>query len=196
VKGIPKLNRIRAVALKLLEKEGSNDVSMRRVAVESGVTAMAIYHYFPSREALLDDITQSVFAEFGEQLASKSASGTIEQRFRKNLDAFLDFALFRPRVYDYIISQPRAGARRYPRDFQDGKSPTFNVLMELCAEGVRTGHFRKGEVWEIALTLAAETQGLITLHRGGRFAMSELEFRKLCHRSSERILHGLKKPAR
>jgi AcrR family transcriptional regulator len=196
VKGIPKLDRIRATALKLLEKDGAESVSMRRVAAESGVTAMAIYHYFPSREALLGDITQTVFADFAKQLASKSAGGSLEQRFRKNLDAFLDFALSRPRVYDYIISQPRAGARRYPKDFQEGKSPTFNVLAELCAEGVRTGQFRKGEVWEIALTLAAETQGLITLYRGGRFAMSENEFRKLCHRSSEKVLHGLKKSSR
>jgi AcrR family transcriptional regulator len=195
VNALPKLERIRATALKLLEKEGPEGVSMRRVAADSGITAMAIYHYFPSREALLDDITQAVFVEFGKQLASKSAGGTLNRRFRTNLDAFLDFALSRPRVYDYIISQPRAGARRYPKDFEQGKSPTFTVLAELCAEGVRTGHLRKGEVWEIALTLAAETQGLLTLYRGGRFAISENEFRKLCHRSSERVLHGLKKTA-
>lgn len=191
-----KLNRIRTSALRLLEKEGPEAVSMRRVAAESGVTAMAIYHYFPSREALLEDVTRTTFEEFGRELAARTIGDTLEQRLRENLDAFLDFALGHPRVFDYIISQARPGARRYPRDFQEGKSPTFNVLADLCAEGLRTGKFRKAEVWEIALTLAAETQGLITLYRGGRFAMSEKEFRKLCHRSSERVLRGLKKSPR
>lgn len=190
------MDRIRASALKLLEKEGPDGVSMRRVATDSGITAMAIYHYFPSREALLQDITQAVFTEFGKELAARSTGGTLEQQLKKNLDAFLDFALSRPRVFDFIISQPRAGARQYPKDFREGKSPTFNVLAELCSKGVRNGQFHKGEIWELALTLAAVTQGLITLYRGGRFDMSEKEFRKLCHRSSERVLRGLKKPAR
>jgi AcrR family transcriptional regulator len=196
VKQPPKLDRIRASALKLLEKEGTAGISMRRVAADSGVTAMAIYHYFPSRMALLEDITQTVFTAFAKDLAARSTGGTLEQQLKKNLDAFLDFALSRPRVFDYIISQPRAGARQYPKDFREGKSPTFNVLAELCSKGVRNGQFHRGEIWELALTLAAVTQGLITLYRGGRFAMSEKEFRKLCHRSSERVLRGLKKPAR
>jgi len=190
----PKLGRIRASAMKLLEKRGPAGVSMRRVAAKSGVTAMAIYHYFPSRKALLEDIANEEFLNFGVHLAALGNEGTLEQRFQKRLDAFVDFALTRPRVFDYIFTEPRAGARRFPEDFEERKSATFNSLADLCAEAVRCGYFRPGDIWEIALTMAAHTQGMISLYRGGRFAVSEKEFRKLCHRSSERVLRGLRKP--
>jgi AcrR family transcriptional regulator len=190
----PKLSRIRAAAMKLLEKQGPAGVSMRRVAAESGVTAMAIYHYFPSRKALLEDITNEEFRNFAAQLAGLGNEGTLEQRFQRRLDAFVDFALTRPRVFDYIFTESRTGARRFPDDFEERKSPTFNPLADLCAEAVRSGYFHQGNIWEIALTMAAHIQGMIALYRGGRFAVSENEFRKLCHRSSERVLRGLRKP--
>lgn len=169
---------------------------MRRVAVDSGVTAMAIYHYFPSRKALLEDITNEEFRKFGAHLSELEDAGTIDQRFGRRLDAFVDFALARPRVFDYIFTEQRRGARRFPKDFEDRKSPTFNSVADLCSEAVNSGYFRRDNVWEMALTIAAHTQGLIALYRGGRFAMSEKEFRKLCHRSSERVLRGLKKSSR
>ena len=40
-------DRIANVALAILEKEGPEAVSMRRVAEAVGITAMAIYHHFP-----------------------------------------------------------------------------------------------------------------------------------------------------
>lgn len=191
-----KAKAIAAAALKLLEHEGPGAVSMRRVARAAGVTAMAIYHHFPSRQALLDAITT---AEFARQAGSaeialrKAGAATLQHRLQILLNQTLDFALERPRVYDYVFSQPREGARRFPDDFQDGKSPTFNTLVGLVEEGLRIGYFRRGDVWEIALTIGAQTQGLITLYRGGRFKLSQHEFRRLCHRSTMRVLDGLKK---
>ena len=70
------------------------------------------------------------------------------------------------------------------------------MLADLLAEGMRTGLFRKCDVWETTMMIAAHTQGLITLWRGGRFALSEQEFRALCLRSSRRLIDGLKKSKR
>jgi AcrR family transcriptional regulator len=191
---VNRLTAIRAATLRILEKEGPEAVSMRRVARAASITPMAIYHYFPSRKALLDSVTHQEFAEFGAALAGQQATGSLEERLERNLDRFLDFALKRPRVFDYVFSQPRPGARRFPRDFAAGESPTFSVLAAMVAEGIRSGYFREGDPMEIALTLAAHTQGLVTLYRGARFSMSEKEFRALCKRSGKRVLDGLKRP--
>ena len=43
--------RIADAALVILEREGAQAVSMRRVAHEVGVTLMAIYHHYANREA-------------------------------------------------------------------------------------------------------------------------------------------------
>jgi len=184
---------IAASALKLLETEGPEAVTMRRVARASGVTAMAIYHHFPSRRALLDSITNAEFAQHTLVLSATDTTGPLEKRFEHVLATFLDFALSRPRVFDYVFSQPREGARRYPHDFRERKSPTFNALVDLVEEAIRTGVFRKGDSWEIALAIAAQTQGMITLYRGGRFQLSDSNFRKLCARTTKRLFDGLKK---
>src|SRR5580765_3295443 len=153
-----KAEAIAAAALRLLERAGPEAVSMRRVAKACGVTAMAIYHHYPSRKALLDAITTAEFtrqAKLAEMALGKAALSTFQHRLQILLNLTLDFALERPRVYDYVFSQPREGARRFPDDFQDGKSPTFNALVGLVEEGLRNGYFRRGDVWEIALTLGA-----------------------------------------
>jgi AcrR family transcriptional regulator len=191
-----KLKSITAAALGLLERHGPDAVTMRRVARASGVTAMAIYHHFPSRKALLDSVTSEEFLKHAALLEVEPKTGSVEKRFEIVLDRFLDFALSRPRVFDYVFSQSREGARRFPRDFEKRTSPTFNLLADLVAEAIRSGVFRKGDVWEIALAIAAETQGMITLYRGGRFDLSEEDFRALCKRSAKRLFDGLKKPKR
>ena len=45
--------RIYHCALRILEAEGPQAVSMRRVAKEVGITAMAIYHHFPEGKTQL-----------------------------------------------------------------------------------------------------------------------------------------------
>jgi AcrR family transcriptional regulator len=191
-----KSKSIASAALRILERDGPDAVTMRRVAKAAGVTAMAIYHHFPSRKALLDAITSEEFARQASLLAAQPANGSIEKQFEFVLDRLLDFALSRPQVFDYVFSQPREGARRFPEDFVEGKSPTFNVLADLVAKAIRKGVFRKGNIWEIALAIGAQTQGMITLYRGGRFGLSEKEFRKLCKRTAKRQFDGLKKQNR
>jgi AcrR family transcriptional regulator len=189
---------IRAAALRILEDEGPRAVSLRRVAASVGITPMAIYHHFPSREALLHDVCNAEFNRHAALLLAhqQETGGSIEVRLRRNLEAFLDFALRRPHVYDFVFSQPRPGARRYPEDFKARRSPTANVLADLVAEAMRTGLFRKGDVWETTLMMSAQTQGLITLWRGERFSLSETKFRALCLRVARRLVDGFKSSRR
>ena len=51
-------------ALKLLETASAEDFTMTRIAQALGTTTMALYRYFPSREALLETLADNVFAQF------------------------------------------------------------------------------------------------------------------------------------
>ena len=57
---------------------------------------------------------------------------------------------------------------------------------------MREGLLRKDDVWEVALELWALVHGYLTLYRGGRFNLSETEFRALVRRALRRLIHGLK----
>ena len=48
----PTVERIAAAAARLLDEEGAEAVTMRRVADGVGITAMAIYRHFPDRAGL------------------------------------------------------------------------------------------------------------------------------------------------
>ncbi|ARF56869.1 TetR/AcrR family transcriptional regulator C-terminal domain-containing protein [Streptomyces gilvosporeus] len=50
-------------ALQLVDREGLRGLSMRRLGGALGVEAMTLYHYVPSKEALLDGLVERVFAE-------------------------------------------------------------------------------------------------------------------------------------
>jgi AcrR family transcriptional regulator len=43
-------------ALALVDREGLGALSMRRIGVALGVEAMALYHHFPNKEALLEGL--------------------------------------------------------------------------------------------------------------------------------------------
>lgn len=50
-------------SLALIDEEGLDAFSTRRLGARIGVRAMSLYHYFPSREALLDAVVDRMIAE-------------------------------------------------------------------------------------------------------------------------------------
>ncbi len=184
--------RIAECALRILEAEGPDAVSMRRIAAEVGITPMAIYHHYANRETLLRTVVDTEFEQLLEFIRRLPRRRSFEAQMVHITDAYLDYAFGRPRIFDYIFSNPRPDARRFPEDFRSRRSPTLNSIAEIVAHWMKKGKLRKGDVWEIALGLWAHSHGYLMLYRGGRFNLSEENFRKLVRRSLRRLLHGLK----
>ena len=184
--------RISRAALAILEAEGPDAVSMRRVADAVGITPMAIYHHFPNREALLNTITNQEFATFLSYIQKRPMRGSREAQLISAMEAYIDYAFDRPRIFDYVFSEPRPGARRYPDDFRARRSPTLNPIADAVRDAMRAGMLRNDDVWEVALQLWAVTHGYVALYRAGRFNLPEKEFRALVRRALRRLIHGLK----
>jgi AcrR family transcriptional regulator len=185
-------DRIAEEALRILEREGEDAVSMRRVAQAVGITPMAIYHHFPNREALLNFVVDREFDKFLGYMQARPLRGSVESRLLGSMDSYISYAFDRPRIFDYVFSQPRPTARRYPDDFRARRSPTLNPIADLVAQAMESGYLKRDDVWEIALELWAHAHGYVTLYRGGRFHLPEAEFRSLVRRSLRRLIHGLK----
>ncbi len=184
--------RIAATTLKILEAEGPNAVSMRRVAREVGVTAMAIYYYCPDRASLLRTVVDEEFGQLADIFRTMPRRRSFEEQMVHITDAYIDYALARPRIFDYVFSDPRPGARRFPRDFRSRKSPTLTPIADEAAFWMKKGKLKKDDIWEIAMEWWAHTHGYLMLRRAGRFQLSDAEFRRLVHRSLRRLLHGLR----
>ncbi|WP_035349427.1 TetR/AcrR family transcriptional regulator [Edaphobacter aggregans] len=183
--------KIASAARRLLDREGADAITMRRVAEAVGITAMAVYRHYPNRAGLLNGLADEGFAELTLRLEGLRPSGDVKRRLERVMDVFLDHALERPRMFELMFLKPREGARRFPEDFRAGRSPTANPSAAILREGMEEGVLREDDVWEIVFEMGALLQGLIMLYLGGRMSMSEKEFRKFCRRSFERYMHGI-----
>ncbi len=178
-------------ALRILEAEGPQAVSMRRVAKEVGITAMAIYHHFPSREALLNAVVDSEFEQLVKFIGQLNEEQSFEAAMIHIMDGYIDYALAHPRIFDYVFSMPRPGARQFPDDFRARRSPTLNITADIVSSWMKLGKLKRDDQWEIAMEIWAHIHGYLTLWRAGRFHLPEDEFRKLVHRSFRRLVYGL-----
>ncbi len=185
-------HKIARAARRLLDKEGAEGVTMRRVASAVGITPMALYRHYPNRDGLLNALADSGFVELSEKLGSVRLTGGIEEQLLKILDVFLDHAFEKPRLFALMFLTKREGARQYPEDFRARRSPTANVSADVIARAMETGYFRKDDVWEIVFETGALMQGLVMLYLGGRMAMPPESFRAFCHRSFGRYLNGIR----
>ena len=187
----PTAGRILVAAGRLLARDGAEAVTMRRVADAVGITPMAIYRHYPDRAALLNALADRGFADLAAELTRKRRSTGLEARLFQMLDAYLVFAFAHPRLFELMFLKPRAGARRFPRDFKAGRSPTANPFAALLQQGMDSGRLRRDDVWEITFEIGAMLEGLIMLYLGGRIDISAVRFRALTKRSFRRYLRGI-----
>lgn len=185
-------SRIAAAARRLLDKEGTDAVTMRRIAKAIAVTPMAIYRHYPDRANLLNALADEGFRELAARLAAKTFSGSIENRLTKMVEVYLEHALQKPRLFELMFLKPREGARSYPRDFKAGRSPTANLMVEVVQRGMDTGYFRNDDAWEIVFEMGALSHGLIILYLGGRMSVTPANFRALYRRSFSRYIRGIR----
>lgn len=71
--------RISGAALRLIDQDGVEALSMRRLAGELGVNPKSMYHYYPNKEALLQAVYLSILGEL--ELPDETA-GDWETRLR------------------------------------------------------------------------------------------------------------------
>ncbi len=183
---------ILTASLELFDCHGADAVTMRRVAKMVGVTPMAIYRHFPNRAALLKKVSDDSFNAMAHAWSDRIKGLSVVEQLLALLEPYLDYALAHPHLFDHAFSLHRDDARRYPRDFLAGLSPTFNIGVETISEGMRSGVLKQGDANAVCMTVIAHQHGLITLYRAGRFSFDEVQFRAFYLESLGRLLDGIK----
>lgn len=181
--------KILAAARKAFDRKGLEGLSLREVAAKVGVTPMAIYRHFASKEALIDALVLDALDEWSARVQALPAVAGLA-KIEQMGEAFLDFALREPRRFEAAFLLPSRKARRYPDDFAAGRSPAGNIQLSVLEEGIRQGAIAAAPPVEIVLINSALSQGLVTLYRAGRIAGGEEEFRALYRRAMRRVFRS------
>jgi AcrR family transcriptional regulator len=80
-----------AAAVRSFAARGVARTSMRRVARDVGITDATLYHYFPSKDALLEAAFRSATFQTDDlEAALESTEGALRERLRAVARAFLD----------------------------------------------------------------------------------------------------------
>ncbi|MFD1047515.1 TetR/AcrR family transcriptional regulator, partial [Kibdelosporangium lantanae] len=71
----PTLNRdvIVATALAIIDADGLESLSMRKLGAQLGVDPMAVYYHLPNKAALFDGVVEAILSELGQDLISLAA---------------------------------------------------------------------------------------------------------------------------
>lgn len=95
-----------ARALELVDRDGLDALSMRKLADALGVDPMSIYHHVPNKDALLRSVVEAVF----EEMPQSSAVGDWTERVRSWAEAYRAVAAAHPNLVLRIVSDPAAVA--------------------------------------------------------------------------------------
>lgn len=182
--------QILASALEVLREHGLEGVTMRAVADRAGVTAPALYWHFADKEALIREVGREVSRTLRDRMLEAGSAPTAEARLRRTLEVFRTFAVSYPSYFHMLFVRPPTTRRGEIRD--GGASPMiFQLVVDRVAECMRDGSLAKDDAQSVAMSLAALAQGLVILHRRGRFA-SDAAFADFFDLSVDRMIGGLR----
>ena len=156
-----------AVARELLESEGPDGLSMRRIAGRLGITAGALYKHVPDKRALENELIASGLREQGDLLTAAIAEA--DDPLLALAMEYRAFALAHPHLYrlmtdrdldrgDAVVAEAEAHATTSLRAAL-GRDRTLNAAVWAFAHGVAilelNGRFSPGidvdEVWRRGL---------------------------------------------
>lgn len=115
-------------AFAVADRDGLEALSMRRVAAELGVEAMTLYHYLPSKAAMLDGIVERLFS-----LSSASFDANIpwQQSLTRYAFELRSLLLAHPQVAPLALTRPAATPETL--------ALVENALERLVGEGFELG---------------------------------------------------------
>ncbi|MBX3203250.1 MAG: TetR/AcrR family transcriptional regulator C-terminal domain-containing protein [Labilithrix sp.] len=124
--------RIRDEALRLIEAEGLEAFSTRKLGRALGVEAMAIYWYYPSKDALLDAVVETLVAKLGGAAADDAAPRADVESPADFIDALRTLAhAYRGLAHAYPNAFPLLASRRFATE---GTYRFLNDLFTLAEQ--------------------------------------------------------------
>lgn len=149
-----RVQQITAAARELLETEGPDALSMRRIGERVGIRAPSLYKHFPDKGAVEAALQAQGMAQLAQELEAIEAEIGVEPPMPALARAYRQHALANPHLYRITHTRPLARTA-LPEGLED------RAAMPL----VRAAH---GDI-DIARSLWAFAHGMVLLELDGRF---------------------------
>ncbi len=102
--------RILTAASNLIEEEGYDKLTIRKVADRIEYSPMALYNHFADKDAILQALAEEAFGRFLASFPRRSTGSPLNVLRRYMLN-YVQFAIDQPEQYRIIFMTPRGGKR-------------------------------------------------------------------------------------
>ncbi|MCW3067195.1 MAG: transcriptional regulator, TetR family [Solirubrobacterales bacterium] len=153
-------------AERTVRERGVQELSLRELARDVGVSHGAPRRHFPDRQALLDALAEAGFARLGAELRSAidGAGEDFDARMQAVATAYVQFATRDAALLELMF----AGKHRDESGtLHAAAERAFGVMLELIDQGQVEGALEHGEPERVGLVLFATIQGIAALVNGG-----------------------------
>lgn len=150
--------RIVAVALDKIERDGHESVSLRSLARELDVTAPAIYDHVENKAEVLGAVATHGYLELIESF-DVDGEGAID-RCRQRARAYIAFAQRRPELFRVMFMYRPAAVNVESDNELSAATATFNRGLDDIAEAIADGDLVDRDPVKLNLTLWAAIHGV------------------------------------
>ena len=92
-------------AVRMIEADDADGLSLRAIAGALGVKAPSLYRYFPDKGALELAVAEESLRVLQTEMKEATSGGNPDARFRAVVEAYLRFARERFRLYSFIMDR-------------------------------------------------------------------------------------------
>lgn len=160
------------MALDILEQEGLQQLSLRKIAKEVGVSHNAPYRWFKTREELLVSVTIRIFEELQLLLRSilNHPSGNPAADLMNMSRVYFNFARSHPQKYRLVSGGAIENSGQYPNLL--GKAiESLQLVSGFLEEHKRTGFFKLDDSMKMSIHFVSAVHGYCSLVIEERFEL-------------------------
>tara|TARA_B100000446_G_scaffold183651_1_gene204172 strand:- start:2130 stop:2747 length:618 start_codon:yes stop_codon:yes gene_type:complete len=152
-------------ATRLFIERGPQNVTMRQIASELGVSPMTPYRYFQDKDEILAAVRAAAFNRFSEGLEAAVASAPDARSMGRAVgDAYVDFAIRYPAAYQLIFTLNQPNEERYP-ELQAANARAQENMVDYVRRMIAAG-LLEGDAQLIGYMFWASLHGIVVLDLG------------------------------
>jgi AcrR family transcriptional regulator len=158
--------RLLDVASHLLQTQGAESLSMRRIATEAGCSTTVIYTMFGSKEGLAEALYLEGFERFRRRLEALPPRKDPLEYLTALGPAYREACLSEPGYYSLMFEKAIPGFEPSERARTLARA-ALNILDRAIADCMSAGYIVPTQPRKVADALWAAAQGAISLERAG-----------------------------
>ena len=159
-------NELLEAGIDLINKEGENNFSLRKVAARCGVSHAAPYSHFQNKEDLLKEMQAYVTAQFMEALEHTVRTGSSPDDPELLIQigkTYILFFLHHPHYFSFLFSQPCMTIDLSMNGDGESDFPPFRLFRDVAQFTLKKMGLPANEISDAVISMWASVHGLSSI---------------------------------